>query len=130
MEWLMCDSCEKYRRNAMKTALPFQQNVNGTVYLKLLRTVRKSHFHSKFHLVMVLVSEGKNSGHRGLESEQLNIMASTEKFCLRWNDFESNISSAFRDLKEDKDFSDVTLACSDQQVEAHKVILAASSNFF
>ena len=79
---------------------------------------------------MVLVSEGKNSGHRGLESEQLNIMASTEKLCLRWNDFESNISSAFRDLKEDKDFSDVTLACSDQQVEAHKVILAASSNFF
>lgn len=57
-------------------------------------------------------------------------MSSTEKFCLRWNDFESNISSAFRDLKEDKSFSDVTLACSDQQVEAHKVILAASSNFF
>ena len=65
-----------------------------------------------------------------MESDQLNTMASTEKFCLRWNDFESNISDAFRDLKEDKDFSDVTLACSDQQVEAHKVILAASSNFF
>ena len=60
----------------------------------------------------------------------MNAMASTEKFCLRWNDFESNISSAFRDVKEDKSFSDVTLACSDQQVEAHKVILAASSNFF
>ena len=57
-------------------------------------------------------------------------MVSTEKFYLRWDNFESNISSAFRDLKEDKDFSDVTLACFDQQVEAHKVILAASSNFF
>ena len=57
-------------------------------------------------------------------------MGSTEKFCLRWNDFETNISSAFHDLKEEKDFSDVTLVCADQQVEAHRVILAASSPFF
>ena len=45
--------------------------------------------------------------------------------CLRWNDFESNVSSAFRDLREEKDFFDVTLACEDSQVEAHKVILSA-----
>ena len=57
-------------------------------------------------------------------------MGSNEKFCLRWNDFEANISSAFRDLKDEKDFSDVTLACADGQIEAHKVILAASSPFF
>ena len=55
----------------------------------------------------------------------------TEKFCLRWNDFESNISSAFRDLREDKEFFDVTLACdNDEQIQAHKVILAACSPFF
>ena len=57
-------------------------------------------------------------------------MGSSEKFCLRWNDFEANISSAFRDLKNEKDFSDVTLACADGQIEAHKVILAGSSPFF
>jgi len=57
-------------------------------------------------------------------------MGSTEKFCLRWNDFEANISSAFCDLKEEKDFSDVTLVCADQHVEAHRVILAACSPFF
>ena len=56
-------------------------------------------------------------------------MGSSEKFCLRWNDFEVNISSAFHELKEEKDFTDVTLACADTQVEAHKVILAASSPF-
>ena len=34
-------------------------------------------------------------------------------------------------LREDKYFTDVTLACEDgQQVEAHKVILAATSPFF
>ena len=54
--------------------------------------------------------------------EVLEAMVSTEKFCLRWNDFEANISSAFRDLKEEKEFSDVTLVCAGQQVEAHKVI--------
>ena len=54
----------------------------------------------------------------------------TEKFCLRWNDFESNISGAFRELREDKDFFDVTLACDDEQIQAHKVILSACSSFF
>ena len=56
-------------------------------------------------------------------------MGSTEKFCLRWTDFEANISSAFHELKEEKNFSDVTLVCADQQVEAHRVILAACSPF-
>ena len=57
-------------------------------------------------------------------------MGSNEKFCLRWNDFESNISVAFRELREEKDFFDVTLACDDSQLEAHKVILSACSPFF
>jgi len=54
----------------------------------------------------------------------------TEKFCLKWNDFEANISTAFRELREDKDFFDVTLACDDDQIQAHKVILSACSPFF
>jgi len=55
---------------------------------------------------------------------------SGEKFCLRWNDFETSISRAFQELREDKDFFDVTLACEDSQVQAHKVILSACSPFF
>jgi len=54
----------------------------------------------------------------------------SEKFCLRWNDFESNISGAFKELRDDKDFFDVTLACEDEQIQAHKVILSACSPFF
>jgi len=54
----------------------------------------------------------------------------SEKFCLRWNDFESNISTAFRELRDDKDFFDVTLSCDDEQIQAHKVILSACSPFF
>jgi len=54
----------------------------------------------------------------------------SDKFCLRWNDFESNISAAFKELRDDKDFFDVTLACDDDQLLAHKVILSACSPFF
>jgi len=57
-------------------------------------------------------------------------METSEKFCLRWNEFETNISSAFRELREEKDFFDVTLACDDSQIQAHKVILSACSPFF
>ena len=54
-----------------------------------------------------------------------------EKLCLKWNDFQENLNSAFGVLRNDKEFSDVTLACEDgTQVETHKVILASSSPFF
>merc|ERR1712013_97281 len=67
---------------------------------------------------------------RQRETLAASRMASAEKFCLKWNDFESNVSVAFRELREEKDFFDVTLACEDSQVSAHKVILSACSPFF
>ena len=55
----------------------------------------------------------------------------SEKLFLQWNDFKENVTSAFGSLRNDQEFTDVTLACEDgQQVEAHKVILVASSPFF
>ena len=55
----------------------------------------------------------------------------SEKLCLKWNDYQENIKDTFRHMREYNDFSDVTLVCEDgQQVEVHKVILAASSPFF
>ena len=44
-------------------------------------------------------------------------------FCLKWNDYASNISVAFRDLRRQNDFFDVTLLTKDGSVQAHKVIL-------
>ena len=59
------------------------------------------------------------------------MVSTHEKLCLQWNDFREDISTAFGDLRQDKEFTDVTLACEDgQQVEAHKVVLIASSPFF
>ena len=53
-----------------------------------------------------------------------------EKFCLKWNDFQENVQAAFSDLRGDLDYADVTLACEDQTIEAHKVILSICSPFF
>jgi len=55
---------------------------------------------------------------------------SEENYLLRWNDFERNLSEGFKSFKVSNNFCDVTLACEDKQVQAHKVILSASSNFF
>ena len=58
-------------------------------------------------------------------------MTSSEKLCLQWNDFQNIVSSAFGDLKDNVALTDVTLACEDgKQMEAHKVVLAATSPFF
>ena len=58
-------------------------------------------------------------------------MNTTEKLCLQWNDFKENITSSFKELRIDREFTDVTLACEDGlQIEAHKVVLASSSPFF
>ena len=55
----------------------------------------------------------------------------SEKLCLQWNDFQNNLNTGFRNLREDNDFNDVTLVCEDgTQVEAHKVVLATSSPVF
>ena len=44
-----------------------------------------------------------------------------DKFCLKWNDFEKNVSTSFQQLRDERDFFDVTLACDGNQLEAHKV---------
>ena len=40
--------------------------------------------------------------------------------CLNWRDFESNMRLTFGRLREDHNFCDVTLACEEGQVEAHR----------
>ena len=57
-------------------------------------------------------------------------MDANDKFCLKWNDFQENIKTSFVELRGDKDFADVTLACEDWEVEGHKVVLSSCSPFF
>ncbi|PZC85426.1 hypothetical protein B5X24_HaOG201922 [Helicoverpa armigera] len=53
-----------------------------------------------------------------------------DQFCLRWNNFQSNIVSALDSLKCSEDLVDVTLTCEGRNIKAHKVILSACSPYF
>jgi len=66
----------------------------------------------------------------GERRESTSTMAPTEQFCLRWNDFHSNITSAFSEIRDDDDFLDVTLVCDGDIVRAHKLVLSACSPLF
>ena len=50
---------------------------------------------------------------------------------LKWTNIKEDMKNTFESLMETSDFVDVSLVCEDGKlVEAHKVILAASSSFF
>ena len=54
-----------------------------------------------------------------------------EKFCLKWNDFQTNVSRTFSSLRQEAHLFDVTLVSDDEQhIAAHKLVLSASSDFF
>ena len=54
-----------------------------------------------------------------------------EKFSLKWNDFQQNVTNSFQRLRQEKDYSDVTLIGDDYQpLLAHKVVLSSSSEYF
>ena len=55
----------------------------------------------------------------------------TEKFCLKWNDFHSNVSKSFSLLRNEDYLHDVTLVSDDhKKVSAHKLVLSACSEYF
>ncbi|XP_033330280.1 broad-complex core protein isoform X2 [Megalopta genalis] len=57
-------------------------------------------------------------------------MVDTQHFCLRWNNYQSSITTAFENLRDDEDFVDVTLACDGKSLKAHRVVLSACSPYF
>ena len=55
----------------------------------------------------------------------------SEKFSLKWNDYQSNWNRSLSELRKTNDLSDVTLISEDKvKFSAHKIILSACSNMF
>ena len=76
-------------------------------------------------------------------------MDDQQQFCLRWNDFQTNMVghiymhvyyitnmlplwqvASFKHLRDEKSFTDVTIASDGQSCKAHKMILSACSPYF
>merc|ERR1712212_676853 len=62
--------------------------------------------------------------------QTLKMAGDQQQFCLRWNDFQTNMVSSFKHLRDEKSFTDVTLACDGQTCKAHKMVLSACSPYF
>lgn len=56
--------------------------------------------------------------------------SSPQAFCLRWNNFQSNMLTVFEYLYQNEKFVDCTLACDGTLIKAHKMVLSASSPYF
>ncbi|XP_053692964.1 protein tramtrack, alpha isoform isoform X2 [Sabethes cyaneus] len=55
---------------------------------------------------------------------------SSQRFCLRWNNHQTNLLSVFDQLLHAETFTDVTLAVEGQYLKAHKMVLSACSPYF
>ncbi|KAF5281052.1 hypothetical protein FQR65_LT14886 [Abscondita terminalis] len=53
-----------------------------------------------------------------------------QQFCVRWNSYQSNLQNAFPKLLTSEHFVDVTLACENEMLKCHKVVLSACSTYF
>ncbi|KAE8747852.1 hypothetical protein FOCC_FOCC005464 [Frankliniella occidentalis] len=53
-----------------------------------------------------------------------------QHYCLRWNNYQSNMTSVFHQLLQTEAFVDVTLSCNEASLKAHKVVLSACSSYF
>merc|ERR1711937_30866 len=62
------------------------------------------------------------------ESRAGHTMA--DQFCLKWNNYQLSLTSAFKHILEEEDFVDVTLSAGGNNLKAHKVVLSACSSYF
>ncbi|CAG9814991.1 unnamed protein product [Phaedon cochleariae] len=53
-----------------------------------------------------------------------------QQFCVRWNSYQTNLQNAFPKLLTSEHFVDVTLACENEMLKCHKVVLSACSTYF
>ena len=59
-----------------------------------------------------------------------NMGNEEEILFLKWDKFDEKVKQSFTEFQEKGYFSDVTVACEDKEVKAHKLILSSCSPFF
>ena len=60
-------------------------------------------------------------------------MSESQQYCLKWNNYQTSLSSSFKDLLNNESFVDCTLTCGQpggQTINAHRVVLSACSPYF
>lgn len=63
-------------------------------------------------------------------SSSSSSAGSSPHLCLRWNNYQSNLTSVFDQLLQNETFVDVTLAADGHAIKAHRMVLSACSPYF
>lgn len=71
-----------------------------------------------------------NRGRPDLTWTVLTTTMASQQFCLRWNNYQSNLMQVFDQLLQNESFVDVTLSCEGQSLKAHRMVLSACSPYF
>lgn len=65
-----------------------------------------------------------------MSSSSAAAAAAAPHLCLRWNNYQSNLTSVFDQLLQNETFVDVTLAADGHAIKAHRMVLSACSPYF
>ena len=75
--------------------------------------------------------DASGSSNFGTENEihigQQNQHQQQQSFCLKWNNYQSNVTTTFKELLAEEDFVDITLTADGGALKAHKVFIIRSS---
>ena len=63
-------------------------------------------------------------------STVLESMVEKQRYCLKWNNYQANVTTTFKELLAVEDFVDITLSAEGGALRAHKVVLSACSPYF
>jgi len=58
------------------------------------------------------------------------LLSMSDQFSFRWSEFDLQRNIELKEIRDNRELFDVTLACDDEQIGAHKLILGAGSKFF
>ncbi|CRK95732.1 CLUMA_CG009189, isoform A [Clunio marinus] len=72
----------------------------------------------------------KSVNNASVNDSNNNNKNNSQQFCLRWNNYQTNLTCVFDQLLQSESFVDVTLACDGNQIKAHKIVLSACSPYF
>ncbi|XP_053979238.1 longitudinals lacking protein-like isoform X1 [Hylaeus anthracinus] len=109
----------------------FGLNLNEIWYTEFRATQQSRVLYSFWNSILPSSIDKSYKLKQRLLGHQVSIMADEQQqFFLKWNDFQSNMVSSFKHLRDEKSFTDVTLACDGQTCKAHKMVLSACSPYF
>ena len=69
----------------------------------------------------VMDDDASGSSNIGAENDVNSGQQPQQSFCLKWNNYQSNVTTTFKELLADEDFVDITLTADGGALKAHKV---------